>query len=862
MSHTRELAGSPSRTSSSNATPTIAMPLAELRPGQSGRVLSIAGDLDFRQRLLELGLTPESGVRVVRSAPLGDPIEVEVRGYRLSLRRAEAITVLVQTDEHPGSTRSDASVDAEHPRARVRRRMTGPQAPVTAANSAPHYRIAVAGNPNTGKTTLFNALTRSRARVGNYPGITVDRRVGRCKLAHEREAEIVDIPGTYSLTARSREEQLALDEMLGRAGGRAPDALLVLLNATALTRSLYLLSQVLEFGLPTIAVLNMVDEAEAQGLRIDSDKLEQHFGVPFVPVVARSGRGVDQLKAKLGQLLAGQIGQPPHDHWLWEPSPALAAAIEQLGQSIGQLEGVIADPAQRRAFALWCLMSLREHDPFSGIPEQLREATTKQQQLLQAGGHDLDLEVVESRYRHVDQLVPQFVRRDEAIASKDVTARIDAVLTHPAAGMLVLVAVMGLIFTAIFDWAAPLMDAIEALFGALSEGLTRVLPAGLLTDLLVDGLLTGVGSVVVFLPQIVILFFFITLLEGTGYMSRAAFMMDRLMRKLGLQGKAFVPLVSGYACAIPAVMATRTLENHRDRLLTMMVIPLVSCSARLPIYTLIIGTLFAAEQAVLGPISLGTLMMLALYLLSMLLTLIAAAVIGRTVVRGRPQPLLIELPPYRLPSVSTVALVLWQKAKLFLHTAGTVIVVISIVLWVLLSFPRNATVERSYEQAVATAVAAGDGARVERLRAQHRASQLEQSYAGQIGRFLEPLIAPLGFDWKIGIGLVGSFAAREVFVATMGMVYGVGEADDTSGSLREAIRQQRRSDGSPVYTPLTGLSLLVFYMLALQCMSTIAVVRQESGSWKWTGFMLAYLTALAYLGSLTVYQVGRFLGFS
>jgi ferrous iron transport protein B len=516
---------------------------------------------------------------------------------------------------------------------------------------------------------------------------------------------------------------------------------------------------------------------------------------------------------------------------------------------------------RKRAFALWCLVSLRENDDFSGIPDAVREAALAAQQQLRDSGHDVDLEVAQARYRHIDAQIDRFLHKAPPRAN-EVTAKIDAVLTHPVAGLLIFILVMSVVFTAIFDWVAPIMDAIDAGFLAAATWVTATMPVGLLGDLLGNGVIKGVGSVVVFLPQIVVLFFFLTLLEGCGYMSRAAFMMDRLMRKIGLQGKAFVPLVSGYACAIPAVLATRTLESHRDRLLTMMVIPLVSCSARLPVYTLIIGALFPAERKVFGPLSLGTVMMLTLYLLSMVLALVAAAVLGRVLLKGKRHALLIELPPYRLPHARTLALVLWQKAWVFLRTAGTVIVAVSLILWTLLALPQEASYSRDYDRAIATASSEGNGQLVQQLRGARQAEKLHQSYAGRLGRLIEPLLAPLGFDWKITIGLIGSFAAREVFVATMGLVYGVGgDAEAESVSLREAIRSERRADGSMVYTPLTGLSLLVFFLFAMQCMSTLAVVRQESGSWRWSLLMLAYLTALAYLASLLVYQGGKLLGY-
>jgi ferrous iron transport protein B len=822
--------------------------LAELAVGGSGRVQTVGGEPEFRQRLLELGIVPGVRVRVTRTAPLGDPIEIEVRGSEFSLRRAEARQVSVLA----------------LPAAAAQAPVAGPRLAGEATLRRP--RVALAGNPNTGKTTLFNALTGHRGRVGNYPGITVDRLTGRVALPGELDVDMVDVPGTYSLNARSRDEQLAIDEVLGRVGAPAPDVVVVVMSATTLHRGLYLLMQLQELCLPLVGVVNMLDEARQKGLRIDVEGIAAHLGVPVVGVVAATGEGLPTLRRTLAAVLSGRT-PPPAAHWHWEPTGDLAAHLDEIAPATAEVLGPDAPLARRRAFALWALMSLAEVDDLAGIPADLRARTLAVRRHMLDHGHDLDLEVTRSRYRHIDEEMDRFIARepDGAMfgeAARDRTARIDGVLTHPLWGFLVFVAAMTFVFVAIFDWATPAMDGIEWLFGRLGEGVRELLPAGVLTDLLTDGLIAGVGSVVVFLPQILLLFFFITLMEASGYMSRAAFLIDRVMKKVGLNGRAFVPLLSGFACAVPAIMATRTIERRRDRVLTMMVIPLITCSARLPVYTLIIAALFPADQSVLGPISLGALMMLGLYLLSTVLSLVAAAVLGRTILKGKPQPLLLELPPYRLPSLRSVASALWQRTRIFLRTAGTVITVATVILWALLTFPRNETYTRDYAGEIAAAQGAGDEDAVLWLAHHQKAEDLEHSFAGRVGRFLEPAIEPLGFDWTIGIGLLGSFAAREVFVSTMGMVYGVGDADEESATLRDALRRQRHADGRLVYTPLTGASLLVFFMIALQCLSTLAVTRQETGSWAWTAFQFGYLVALAWLASFATYQIGSALGFA
>ncbi|MCC6748713.1 MAG: ferrous iron transport protein B [Deltaproteobacteria bacterium] len=828
--------------------------LSVLPAGEHAEVTAIGGDADFRRRLLELGLAPGAKVRVVRAAPLGDPIEIEVRGFRLVLRRAEAAEIAL--GPHNGDA---AALDAPTPAP-----VDLPSHPTEAERAAPtkntrRCRVALAGNPNTGKTTLFNLLTGARAKVGNFPGVTVERQLGDVELPSGTTVELVDIPGTYSVNARSQDEELALAELVGLGGSPAPDAVVVILSATALERSLYLLLQLREFGLPVVAAVNLLDEAAREGLEIDLPQLARRLKVPVVGLVARTGRGVPELLSALDALLAAPPPPLP-ERWPWQTDLEHASVLDGLRAAAGAALGKDAPPTRRQAFALSRLMAPADGTQDGQAGDAVRAAVAETRRQLAKRGEDLDLTVSHGRYRYLERQVRPCLRHTAPAGRTPRTERIDAFLTHPVGGLLIFLVVLALIFTAIFDWAAPLMDAIDQGFGRLSQWLGARLPASLWSDLLANGVVKGVGSVLTFLPQIVILFLLLTLLEGTGYMARAAFMMDRVMRKIGLHGRALVPMISGYACAIPAVMATRTIENPRDRLLTMLVIPLVSCSARLPVYTLLIGALFHAERKVLGPLSLGVVLMILTYLVSTLLTLLAAAVLGRTVLKGKRLPLLIELPPYRLPTPRVVALVLWHRVRMFLRTAGTIIVVASVVLWALLAFPREARYSQDYEAAIRAAGPNSEAAAL--LRTQQQGERVQQSYAGRVGHFIEPALTPLGFDWKIGIGLVGAFAAREVFVATMGLVYGVGqEVTEKDATLRQALRNQRRPDGRPVYTPLTGLSLIVFFMIAMQCLSTVAVVRQESRSWGWTTFMVGYLWVAAYLASLATYQLGRLLGF-
>jgi ferrous iron transport protein B len=695
--------------------------------------------------------------------------------------------------------------------------------------------VVLIGNPNTGKTTLFNKLTGARARVGNYPGITVERKSGTRRLrspgGEERKAEIVDLPGCYSVAARSAEEQIALEGVLGLGGNPTPDLAVVVVDAGQLVRNLYLVVQLIELEVPLLVALNMIDEVDE---RPDVDALSKLLGVPVVPLAARRGQGVSELC----DAMAGALAKAPSDRRgkvTIDYPAALLADAERVAEALpeGWTRGL---PGRKRALALWALSSIERDDELQHIDPALRERVLS----LEPGDRDIDAEIITSRYAFLDARVGAAKKTPAPTRAQRTTDRVDRVVLHPVWGFAIFIAVMLVVFQSLFSWSDPAITVIEDLFGWLGETARAHLPEGVLTDLLVQGVLGGVGNVIVFLPQILLLFLLLGLLEDSGYMARAAYLMDRVMKALGLHGRAFVPMLSGCACAIPAIMATRTMERERDRLLTMLVIPLMTCSARLPVYTLIIAALFP-PRTVLGFLPMQALLLVFMYLFSTVMALIAAGVIGRTVVRGRKMPLILELPPYRLPTVRSVLRQTFERALLFLKEAGTMILACTIVLWALLSFPK-ADVSGADESAAA-------------------ATQIETSYGGRLGKAIEPVIEPLGFDWKLGVGIIGAFAAREVFVSTMGVVYGIGEdADEASTPLRDKIRADTHADGRPVYTPLVGMSLMLFFALACQCMSTLAIVKRETKSWRWPAFLLGYMTALAWLTSFVVYQGGRLLG--
>ena len=805
---------------------------------------------------MEMGLLPGTRIELVRRAPFGDPLEIRLRGYLLSLRRTEAAGVALRPEgDSPLDDDGQEAVAGEaapgrfpaHPR---RSEPSGARVP----------RVLVAGNPNAGKTTIFNALTGARARVGNYPGVTVSRASRRITLPNGASTELIDLPGTYSLSTHSPDEQVAVDEILGRRGD-PPDVVVVVVDAGAIERGLYLALQVVETGVPVVVALNMVDEAAAAGMAIDAARLGGWLGVQVVPTVAPAGKGLDALRAAIGDT----IGLAPRAD---VARSGLPATVES---AVADVERVLSGPrlsrtpAARRSWAIWSLLSHEsDEDDVEGLDRPAREAVEAVRRRAGGAGVDLYEALIATRYRWIEAVVAD-VREGAATARRTWTDRIDGILTHRVYGMAAFAAVMALLFEALFSWSEPFIGTIESAVGWLQSGVAALLPSGALADLMVDGVIAGVGNVVVFVPQIAMLSFFIAVLEDAGYLARVAFLIDRLMGRVGLHGKAFVPMLSGFACAIPGIMATRTIEGRRDRLITMLTLPMISCSARLPVFVLVTAVVFAGDARVFGLFSAGAIVLLAMYSLSVGATLGAAAVLRRTVLRGPRLPLVLELPPYRMPVWRDTLLVTWRRVRKFLIDAGTIILTMTIILWALLSYPRSAAITERYDALRTTAAASLTDADVQsaelaRLDGREAGERLRYSAAGRVGQLIEPAIEPLGYDWRIGVGILGAFAAREVFVSTLGIVFGIAEADEESPSLRASLQNATWPDGTPLMTPLAGVSLMVFFVLACQCMSTIGVVRRESGTWSWPIFMFGYMSVLAYTASLVVYQAGTLLG--
>jgi ferrous iron transport protein B len=827
------------------------IPLSSLKPGQQAVITRLPADEQLAMRLREMGLLLGTMVTFVRSAPLGDPMEFRLRGFELSIRNADAAQVLGELDE-TGSVSGGKALPFVPP-AHVVTRSTSrtalsishvavePDTQIHPAASQPKS-YAVVGNPNSGKTTLFNALTGLRQKVGNYPGVTVEKKSGQFIGQHGEKIELLDLPGSYSLGAHAPDERITRDVLMDlRQDTRRPSRILCVVDASHLERNLYFITQVLELGLPTVIALNMIDVAQAQGTPVNADQLSAELGVPVIPVQATRRETLLTLRLALSR------AEVPSSGWKPELSSLLTKATEAVAS---RWPGIPApdhrkprDPIVRLKASILLAAADAETPNLSGelgageaLGIVLAERATLDREF--PGWRE---KLVAARYDGIEQLC-HAAQGGTHDASDRLTQRLDDLLTHRLWGWIFFLGAMTLMFVSIFTIAQYPMDWIEVGFDKLSEVVQGMMPSGDLRDLLTDGVLAGVGGVVIFLPQILILFFFIGLLEDTGYMARAAFLMDRVMSKVGLHGKSFIPLLSSYACAIPGIMSTRTIENPKDRLVTILVAPLMSCSARLPVYALMIAALWPSGT---GSVWTKGALMMGLYLLGTVAALFFAWLFKKTILKGETPLFLMELPPYRLPSLHQIISQMFQRAGIFLKRAGTVILGISIILWFLASFPKIHAPEGAPEP-----------------REPSKTKQLQQSFAGHIGRTLEAALTPLGMDWKIGIGLVAAQAAREVFVGTMSVVYNVerkkGDAPDMLG---ETLRKQQRPDGTPVFSPLTCLSILIFFVFSMQCVSTLAVVRRETNSFRWPLFQFSYMTGTAYLLSFLVYQGGRLIGF-
>jgi len=694
--------------------------------------------------------------------------------------------------------------------------------------------IALVGNPNSGKTSLFNALTGLSYKVSNFPGTTVEKKTGFCKLSDDIRAQIIDLPGTYSLYPKSADELVTYDLLRNKSETNFPDLVLFIADASNLKRNLLLLSQVADLGVPVILALNMVDIAERKGIYYETDILSRCLRISVISINARKRIGIPEIKKLLID-----------EH---ERNKTRYFNLDFLDSHFLEEVTELTDKKNHYAALQFAINASNFNTPKA---KQIRVLFEKYS--FDARGFQ-EKEILE-RYHIIDDAVRESRRMKPGSFSKSLTQKADKILTHRFAGLFIFLGLMFLVFQAIFSWSSYPMNWVEYLFTQTSMMVERALPAGVLNDLIVHGILAGLSGVMVFLPQIIILFAFIAILEDVGYMARVGFIMDRIMRPFGMNGKSIVPLISGMACAVPSIMATRSIENKKERLITILVTPLMSCSARLPVYTLLISML-VPDNGHWGLFNIKGLVLMGMYVLGFTASLFSAFIFKFFVKSEAKNYFLMELPGYKLPVIQNLLITLYDKGKAFVWGAGKIIVAVSVVLWALASFgptEKMNLIEKKYAE---SSNHSDSNFKADEFLVQKKSEKLKASYAGEFGKWIEPVIRPLGFDWKIGIALLTSLAAREVFVGTMSTIYSVGGDIEDLNSLQHKMSNEKDQEtGKYVYSFATVISLLIFYAFALQCMSTVSVVRTETRSWKWALVQFIYMTSLAYISCFTVYHI-------
>ncbi|MFA0962464.1 ferrous iron transport protein B [Roseivirga sp. BDSF3-8] len=696
-------------------------------------------------------------------------------------------------------------------------------------------KVALIGNPNSGKSSLFNHLTGLNQKVGNFPGVTVDKKTGSLRLDAQTKAEIIDLPGTYSIYPRSADERVVFEVLSGSDATVKPDIAVVVADVTNLRRNMLLFSQIYDLGVPVVLVLNMVDIAEDLGIFVNEAYLGKMLGIPVLKMNARKGTGIDKLK----HLLTTEIPSP--SRLFWVPNGTSSPVLEKINEACG-----LENPYQGYQMAM-------QAEQNTWIDPDLRSRILGWNDLYGFNKKEAQAQETTQRYAKINNMLKEAVRWPEEKEEKpSFSDKLDKVLTHKIFGYLIFTVVLFLIFQAIFAWATIPMDFIDLIFSEGSGLVKQYFPAGPLTDLLAEGIIPGIGGIVIFIPQIALLFAFIALLEESGYMARVVFLMDKIMRKFGLNGRSVVPMLSGVACAVPAIMAARTIESTRDRLITIFVTPFMTCSARLPVYAILIA-LVVPDTTYFGVLNLQGIVLLGLYMLGVVGALITAVLMKWVMKHEATGFLIMELPSYRSPRWKNVGFTILNRVKTFVFEAGKIIFAISIVLWVLASYGPAEEMARAEEVVRSEAPA---GLSENEIDVRIASYKLEHSFAGKFGHFIEPVIRPLGYDWKIGIALVTSFAAREVFVGTMATIYSIGEDFEDATTIQDRLRSEiNPRTGGPMYTPAVAFSLLVFYAFAMQCMSTFAIVKRETKSWKWPIIQTGYMTLMAYVGALITYQL-------
>lgn len=816
--------------------------LSEIETGAEAYITKVLGYGAFRKRITEMGFVKGKKVKVIKNAPLLDPVEYEILGYKVSLRRSEAamIEVVTAVDYHK---HEDVEFNGVIDEEKLKR---------TALKKGKKINVALVGNPNCGKTTLFNFASGSHERVGNYSGVTVDAKEAKVKK-FDYSFRVVDLPGTYSITEYSPEELYVRHHITEKH----PDIVINVVDASNLERNLFLTTQLIDMNIKVVIALNMYDELEKKGARFDYKALGEMLGIPIIPTIAPKGKGIDDLFAKLIEVYEDQDPIVRHIHINY--GSRIEKHIRDIQTEIWKTPA-IRDRFSSRFVAIKLLETdktmlneLREYENFEQIKAVADKAVAQLERDMNEKSETI---LTDAKYGFIDGALKETYR--EGKPDKRQTKReYDDLLTHRFWGFPIFIFFMWLMFQATFTLGSYPMEWIDAGVGMLSDWVQTTMPAGALRDLIVDGIIGGVGGVIVFLPNILILFFFISLMEDTGYMARASFIMDKLMHKIGLHGKSFIPLVMGFGCNVPAIMATRTLDNKKDRTLTMLITPFMSCSARLPVYVLIISAVFPENQG---------LVLFGIYFTGVVLAVLTALVLRKVAFNKKEVPFVMELPPYRMPTLKNTTSHMWFKGREYLKKMGNVILVASVLIWALGYFPVNVEYSKDYAKEIAAVesnTALSDAQRAQKinvLQLDQLSEHQEKSYIGQLGHAIEPVIAPLGFDWKMGVSILTGLAAKEVVVSTMGVLYHSqgATAGDTEG-LKYRLKDQKHNSGTlkgrEVFTPLVSLAFMIFILIYFPCVAVIAAIRKEA-SGKWAVFTMVYTTGLAWLLAFLVYQIG------
>ncbi|MDR2928843.1 MAG: ferrous iron transport protein B [Cytophagaceae bacterium] len=825
------------------------MNLSELTDGQEGIIVKVRGHGAFRRRILEMGFVKGKRVEVIKNAPLKDPIEYRLMNYLVSLRRSEAALIEVVTEEDVKAVQNFYGTSPDEI-------LTS-----TAVNKRKVINACMVGNPNCGKTTLFNSISGSHEHVGNYSGVTVDVKTSTFEYKGYT-FNLSDLPGTYSLSAYSPEELFVRDHI----SNELPDVIINVVDASNLERNLYLTTQLIHMDVKVVAALNMFDDLQRSGNRFNYDQFGRMIGIPFIPTVGSKRRGVNELFDKVIDVYEDRAPE----------SRSIRINLgDALESAISKIEGCIRECPELavRINPRFLAIKLLERDSvyrqyiskqnYNDILYEVKKQTDK---IEQHQKEDVETAITDSRYGFITGALKE-TYRENPIKRRQTTEMIDNIITHKLFGFPIFFFFMWLMFQTTFTLGQYPMDWIESGVSALSGWLSTAMADGSFKDLIIDGIIGGVGGVIVFLPNILILFFFISFMEDTGYMARAAFIMDKVMHKIGLHGKSFIPMVMGFGCNVPAIMATRTIEDRNSRLLTILINPLMSCSARLPVYILFISAFFPDYS--------GTLLFV-LYGSGIALAVAVARLFKRFFFNRNDVPFVMELPPYRIPTLRTTMRHMWHKGRQYLRKMGGIIMVASIIIWFLGYFPRQSSNSVLYEATMAKVAMQYDSliakaslkqkveletikdGKLADIRYTAHAEQQKESYIGSVGHAIEPLIRPLGFDWKMGISLVSGIAAKEIVVSTMSVIYQSGQDDDEANNHRliQNMQNDAYADGSPVFTPLKALSFLLFTLIYFPCIAAITAVKKESGSWKWALFIIFYTTALAWIVSFAVFQIG------